>query len=66
MNRMMGLVSRREEPQEDWQAKVEQLEKCVCELLLTNQTLRMALLAERANAPDFGDAGDLSLISLVG
>jgi hypothetical protein len=66
MNRMIGLVSRQDEQQEYWQAKVEQLEKYVCELLLKNQTLRMELLAERGEPQDEGDFGDLLLNSLVG
>jgi hypothetical protein len=50
---MIALVNEQEGAQEDWQAKAERLEKCMCELLLKNQTLRMALLAERA-APKQG------------
>jgi hypothetical protein len=49
MNRMIALVNEQEGAQEDWQAKVERLEQCMCELLLKNQKLRTALLAERAS-----------------
>jgi hypothetical protein len=59
MNRMTTLVSGLEGAQEDWQAKAERLERCVCELLLKNQTLRMALDAERSRAEDGGHSHDL-------
>jgi hypothetical protein len=59
MNPMNALVHEQEQPQEDWQAKVEHLEQCVCSLLLKNQTLRMELQAERAKAEDSSDSHDL-------
>jgi len=34
-----------EDWQEDWQSHLETLQKCVCELLLKNQQLRMELTA---------------------
>jgi hypothetical protein len=37
--------------EEDWQSHLETLQKCVCELLLKNQQLRMALTA---NEPERG------------
>jgi hypothetical protein len=37
--------------EEDWQSHLETLQKCVCELLLKNQKLRMALTA---NEPERG------------
>lgn len=36
-------------PEKDWQAKAERLQVCVCLLLEKNQTLRMALVAERVS-----------------
>ena len=39
---------------EDWQAKVESLQKTVCLLLIKNQSMRMAL-AEKGNYPRFED-----------
>ena len=50
MNRISALANGQVEAQEDWQAKVARLEESVCSLLLQNQTLRMALQAERAKA----------------
>jgi hypothetical protein len=41
--------SEQEMPEKDWQAKVERLQECVCLLLEKNQTLRMALIAERVS-----------------
>ncbi|MGB6690005.1 MAG: hypothetical protein WBE76_19380 [Terracidiphilus sp.] len=66
MNRTITLVSGQEEPQEDWQAKVAHLEEWVRELLLKNQTLRMALLAERARAQSSGNSRNLIADSLAG
>jgi hypothetical protein len=36
---------------EYWQAKVERLQEALCFLLIKNQTLRMALSAEKATEP---------------
>lgn len=66
MNRMIALVSGQQEPQVDWQAKVEHLEEWVRELLMKNQTLRMALLAERARVQSGGHSLDLTADSLIG
>jgi hypothetical protein len=47
----MALIERRGHEEwkrgleEDWQSHLETLQKCVCELLLKNQQLRMALIA---------------------
>jgi hypothetical protein len=47
----MALIERRGHEEwkrgleEDWQSHLETLQKCVCELLLKNQQLRMALTA---------------------
>jgi hypothetical protein len=38
--------------EEDWQSRLETLQQCVCQLLLKNQQLRMALMA--ANEPEQG------------
>ncbi len=43
------LTSEQEPGIEDWQAKVQGLQEVVCFLLLKNQEMRMALLAERGN-----------------
>lgn len=45
MNRMNTLVTEQEVSMENWQAKVAHLEDWVCDLLMTNQSLRMALQA---------------------
>jgi len=66
MNRMIATVSGHEEPQEDWQAKVEHLEEWVRELLLKNQNLRMALMAERARIQGSGHSRELTATSLAG
>jgi hypothetical protein len=42
-------VSEQEMPEREWQAKAERLQVCVCLLLEKNQTLRMALVAERVS-----------------
>jgi hypothetical protein len=53
----MALIERRGHEEwkrgleEDWQSHLETLQKCVCELLLKNQQLRMALTA---NEPERG------------
>jgi hypothetical protein len=60
MNHMTALGHEQVEPQEDWQAKSERLEKLVCELLLKNQTLRMALESERARVQGSGYFFDFS------
>jgi hypothetical protein len=66
MNRMIALVSGQQESQEFLQAKVEHLEEWVRDLLLKNQTLRMALLAEKASMPSNGHSGELAADSLIG
>jgi hypothetical protein len=66
MNRMTALVSEQEGPKEDWQAKVAHLEEWVCDLLMTNQTLRMALQAERARIEDHGHSYDPFAIPSIG
>jgi hypothetical protein len=65
MDRIIGLT-RQEESREDWRAKVDHLERCVCELLLKNQTLRMALLVERTGGQSYVDLGDLPANPTVG
>jgi hypothetical protein len=60
MNRMTALANEQVEPQEDGQAKVERLEKLVCELLMKNQRLRMALESERARVQSSGYFYDFS------
>jgi hypothetical protein len=42
-------VSEQEMPEKERQAKAERLQACVCLLLEKNQTLRMALVAERVS-----------------
>jgi hypothetical protein len=54
MNRRIAIVSEQVESQQDWQTKVEHLEQYVCELLIENQTLRMALQTQRANGQGSG------------
>jgi hypothetical protein len=66
MNRMTAIASGQAQPQEDWQAKVERLQEVVCSLLLKNQTLRMALQAERAGAQGAGASYDLVADSSMG
>jgi hypothetical protein len=66
MNRMMSLVSRQQDPQEVLQAKVEHLEEWVRELLVKNQILRMALLAERARAQSNGHSRNLTTDPMIG
>jgi len=41
---------------EDWQRHLETLQKYVCELLIKNQKLRMALKATNEPARRYGDA----------
>jgi hypothetical protein len=43
------LTDEQDSPAEDWQAKVESLQKTVCFLLIKNQKMRMALSAEKGN-----------------
>ena len=46
------LLTNDQEPSaEYWQTKVERLEEAVCFLLMKNQTMRMALSAEKATDP---------------
>ena len=46
------LLKNDQEPSaEYWQAKVERLQEVVCFLLMKNQTMRMALSAEKATDP---------------
>ena len=46
------LLTNDQEPSaEYWQAKVERLQEVVCFLLMKNQTMRMALSAEKATDP---------------
>ena len=66
MNRMTALITEQVEAQEDWQAKVEHLEQYVCELLIKNQTLRMALQTERARVQGSGYSLALSAFSSNG
>jgi hypothetical protein len=66
MNRKIASVSEQVGPQEAWQAKVENLEDWVRELLLKNQALRMALLTERARVQSGGHSLDLTADSLIG
>ena len=42
-------ASEQEMSEKEWQAKAERLQAWVCLLLEKNQTLRMALVAERVN-----------------
>jgi len=44
--------------EEDWQGHVETLQQCVCELLIKNQQLRLALMA--TNAPQQGYRGAIN------
>jgi hypothetical protein len=44
-----GLTNEQEPFAEDWQEKVEDLQKAVCLLLIKNQTMRMALSDEKRN-----------------
>jgi hypothetical protein len=44
------LTNEQELSAEDWQARVDRLQEVVCLLLIKNQTMRMALLAGKANA----------------
>lgn len=52
MNRMTALAIEQEKPREDWQSKVTHLEEWVCDLLMTNQALRMELQTERARVQE--------------
>ncbi len=46
------LLTNDQEPSaEYWQAKVERLQEVVCFLLIKNQTMRVALSAEKATDP---------------
>jgi hypothetical protein len=65
MNRTMSFAIGQQEPQEDWQTRVEHLEEWVRELLMKNQTLRMALLAEKAKAQNDGHFACLTADSLI-
>jgi hypothetical protein len=60
MNRTSVSLNQREERQEDWQLRIEHLEEYICELLLTNQALRIALMTARANMPGSGRVQSLS------
>ena len=41
---------------EDWQDHIERLQQCVCELLVKNQQLRMALMAAKEPQHGYRDA----------
>ena len=45
--------------EEAWQGHLESLQQCVCELLLKNQQLRMALTAANRPGRGYGDARNL-------
>ena len=45
--------------EEDWQSHFERLQQCVCELLLKNQQLRMALMAADERERGYRDAVNL-------
>jgi hypothetical protein len=66
MNRMTAIASEQEQPQEDWQAKVERLQELVCSLLLRNQMLRLALQDEMAGAQGAGNSEDFFASSSIG
>ena len=42
--------------EKDWQSHLERLQQCVCELLLKNQQLRMALVAAEERERVYRDA----------
>jgi hypothetical protein len=66
MNRMTALATEQAGPMEDWQAKVAHLEEWVCDLLMTNQALRMELQAERARVQVSVISHDRFAIPLIG
>lgn len=66
MNRMNTLVTEQEASMEDWQAKVAHLEDWVCDLLMTNQSLRMALQAERTRVLDSGHSQNAVALPSIG
>ena len=39
------------DPQEDWEIRLRSLQNWICELLIKNQQLRMALMEAKAKAP---------------
>ena len=45
--------------EEDWQSHFDRLQQCVCELLLKNQQLRMALMAADERDRAYRDAVNL-------
>jgi hypothetical protein len=45
--------------EEDWQSQFERLQQCVCELLLKNRQLRMALMAADERDRIYRDAVNL-------
>jgi hypothetical protein len=51
---MMTLSNEQETHPGAWRAKAERLEKRVCELMVKNEMLRMALMAERDNFEGVG------------
>ena len=65
MSRMNALVTEQQVSIGDWQAKVAHLEEWVCDLLMTNQTLRMALQVERTRVQESGHShGPFALPSI--
>jgi hypothetical protein len=59
LNESHGHEEWRQRTEADWQTQLETLQQCVCELLLKNQQLRMALVA--ANEPERGYRDAVSL-----
>lgn len=47
------------EMEEVWQGHIESLQLCVCELLLKNQELRMALMATKEQEVNYGNSGNV-------
>jgi hypothetical protein len=56
---MGGQEEWKQRIEEDWQGHFERLQQCVCELLLKNQQLRMALMV--ADKPEHGYRGAINL-----
>jgi hypothetical protein len=56
---MRGHEEWKQRIEEDWQGHFERLQQCVCELLLKNQQLRMALMA--ADEPERGYRNAINL-----
>jgi hypothetical protein len=48
-----------EAQQKNWQIRLRRLEERICELLITNHQLRMALMESKAMVPEDGDGLNL-------